>query len=409
MKGRRVLLVGHQTSHEVLTAARDLALSGWEVHVATGAKRSLAGASRFVSSEHRVGAPDVDLGAFTRDVILALDRCKADVVIGCGDPELLSLSAVRAQVPALVPLAAHHLVLDAVDKVRLTSAAAHVGLAVPRTEVADAQAVQNWQGPAIVKPRLHWHPGLKGTSAWASASLATSRTELIRAVQAVQESGREPVLQEPIIGGLIAVSAVRNIDGRLTGLLQQRATRTWPRQTGVSSRAVTTPIDPALADGVRRLLEHLGWVGMVQLQFLQPPSGPPRLLDLNGRPYGSLSLAGAAGLPLLALWLDDATPNLTATRPSDQVLVSRSTVTYSHGGKELQRAWAERRGGLRADLVTSAQAWWGAAHPVANRDDVRPLLRMASLAATGHSRSAAGRILCSVRRRGLKTGRGRNA
>lgn len=407
MRGHRVLLVGHQTSHEVLTAARDLALAGWEVHVATGAKRSLAGASRFVHSEHRVGAPDVDLAAFTRDVIVALDRCKADVVVGCGDPELLSLSAVREQLPASVPLAEHQLVLDAVDKVKLTSAAAHVGLAVPRTEVADAETVASWRGPAIVKPRLHWHPGLTGASAWASASLANSRAELIYAVRAVEESGREPVLQEPIVGDLIAVSAVRNVDGRLTGLLQQRAIRTWPPQTGVSSRAMTTPIDPELADGVERLLEHLGWIGMVQLQFLQPPSGPPRLLDLNGRPYGSLPLAGAAGLPLMALWLGYGLASPTVNLSTDRPLVSQSGVTYSHGAKEFQRALIERRGGLGSDLASSGQAWRGAAHPVADRGDPRPLLRMASLAAGKQGRSVAGCIFDPVRRSWSKIGHGR--
>ena len=241
MTPRRVLLVGHRTSHEVLGAARDLGLAGWEVHVATGARRSLAGASRFVRTEHRVTAPDVDLTAFTQDVRTTILRCGAEVVIGCGDPELVSLSAVRDALPAAVPLAPHPTVLGAVDKLTLVEAAVHVGLAVPHTETADEHTVAAWRGPAVVKPRLHLDPARPGTQRWTPTTITQSPDELARAVRSMSSAGRVPVLQEPIDGELIAVSAVRSADGHLRAIQQQRATRTWPPRTGVSSAPSPSP------------------------------------------------------------------------------------------------------------------------------------------------------------------------
>jgi len=58
---------------------------------------------------------------------------------------------------------------------------------------------------------------------------------------------------------------------------------------------------------VQRLLADLGWIGLMQLQFLVPSDGRPRLVDFNGRLYGSLALAVGAGVNLPALWAATAT------------------------------------------------------------------------------------------------------
>ncbi len=395
MSGRTALLVGHATSHEALAAARDLAGGGWDVHVATGSRRSLAGASRAVRGEHRVTAPDVDLTAFTADVAGAVRASGAEVVVGCGDPELLALSAVREQVPAHVPLADHASVVSAVDKVGLAEATERSGMATPRTVLADDAGLAAWRGAGVVKPRLHWHPGLSGTPSWAGAQLVDDAAGAAGAAGDIRRAGREPVLQELVVGELIAIFAVRARSGAVLALGQQRATRTWPLGAGVSSRAETVPVDADLAAGVLRLLDELGWVGMAQVQLLDAGDGRPRVLDLNGRPYGSLPLAAAAGLSLVSLWLGSESPgpSTASERPAPgadrdrEPLFAAVGARYSRTGPDLRRAATERRGGLAADLRESLVAWWGAAHPVADRTDPLPLARLAAQSATSTARS----------------------
>ena len=387
----RVLLVGHATSREMLAAARCLGRAGHEVIIASGGRRSLAGASRLVQSEHQVPAPDVDVDRFIDAVADTAAATRAEVAIGCGDPELLALSRHRDRIEALVPLAAHDRVVRAVDKLSLVTEAAAVGIAVPETIVADDRAIAAWRGPAVVKARLHWEPGLQGASGgWASAQKVPEGASLTAAVQVVVDAGRSPVLQRPVDGDLIAVAAVCDASGGLIALQQQRATHTWPPGAGISTRAHTVRPDPELVDGVRRLMRRLGWVGMVQLQFLAPADGPPRLIDLNGRPYGSLSLAIAAGLPLPALWLDAfvvggspaASPSASQGEGSpDEIRVGGTGVRYSWLGGDLRRALAERRGGLLPDLAATVRAWPGAAHPVADPADRGPGRRLPLLAA----------------------------
>jgi predicted ATP-grasp superfamily ATP-dependent carboligase len=54
--------------------------------------------------------------------------------------------------------------------------------------------------------------------------------------------------------------------------------------------------------GVARLLADLGWSGVANVQFVRAPGGRPRLIDLNGRLYGSLALAYATGVNVPDLW-----------------------------------------------------------------------------------------------------------
>lgn len=372
----RILLVGHATSREMLAAARCLGQAGHEVAVASGGRRSLPGASRHVRSEHQVPPPDVDVENFIDAVADVAASTRAEVTVGCGDPELLALSRHRDLIPGRVPLASHERVVRAVDKLSLVTEAAAVGIAVPETVVADDQAIAAWQGPAVVKARLHWEPGLQpAKGGWASVQKVPEGASLADAVRVVVDAGRSPVLQRPVDGDLIAVAAVCDASGNLVALQQQRATHTWPPGAGISTRAHTAPPDAELVDAVGRLLRRLGWVGMVQLQFLAPADGSPHLIDLNGRPYGSLSLALAAGLALPALWLDES-----ASGSSPDIRFGAPGVRYSWLGGDLRRALKERRGGLLPDLVETVRAWPGAAHPVADPGDRGPGRRLPLLA-----------------------------
>ncbi len=77
--------------------------------------------------------------------------------------------------------------------------------------------------------------------------------------------------------------------------------------SGASCRAVTVPVDPDLSARAAALFRVLGWFGLAELQFLVPAAGPARLIDLNGRFYGSLALAVRAGANLPASWAALAT------------------------------------------------------------------------------------------------------
>jgi len=146
----------------------------------------------------------------------------------------------------------------------------------------------------------------------------------------------------------------------------------WDQPPRLFALVVTTELavaEPELAAAAGRLLADLRWFGLANLQFLRPADGAPRLIDLNGRFYGSLALAVAAGVNVPDLWarmaVGDPVPSFTSARPG---------VRFQALGEDLRRARAQPRGGLLRDVAGTLAYGVGAAHPHLSLSDPRPAL-----------------------------------
>jgi hypothetical protein len=198
--------------------------------------------------------------------------------------------------------------------------------------------------------------------------------------------GGQAEVQEFLHGELMAYAAVTTPGGRrVAAHSMQVASRVWPPGAGASCRAVSVPVDPELAARAAALLAGLGWFGLAELQFLVPADGIPRLIDLNGRFYGSLALAVAAGANLPATWAALATgrwdqPVVPAAdeREEPDELVEPVTavagVRYCWWEGDLRRAFVERRGGVARDLAGAMYAGVGAVHSTIRWRDPAPAL-----------------------------------
>jgi predicted ATP-grasp superfamily ATP-dependent carboligase len=350
----RALIVEDGFQRGALAAARGLAVAGWEVGIGAPVA-GLATASRFTARHHSLPRPDEP--SFV-DAVAAV-AAGYDLVVPAGDGELLALSAQRARLQAVFPYAAHEVVKRALDKVTLADAAERVGIAVPG---------DSGNGPFVVKPRLTATPGALRVY----ARLAHDRAAAERQAAAIERLGGEPVVQAFVPGELEALTVVADRDGALVASVQQRADRIWPAFTGGSVRAVTVPVDAALRERVGALLREVGWFGLAQVQFQRPSGGDPVLIDLNGRVYGSLSLALAAGVNLPAIWAALATGR--GVPPSKE---ARTGVRYHWLEGDLRRVAAERTG-LGSALTHALRARHGL---WATRDPVPALRHVARLLA----------------------------
>jgi predicted ATP-grasp superfamily ATP-dependent carboligase len=383
----RVLIVGEADSRTALAAVRGLGRAGWVVGVGSTAPGSLATASRWTRQLHRVPPPELAVGAFLDAVNQAIARVGYELVIGADDASVMALSAGRAAIRATVPYGPHDAVLAVTDKLRLGEVAARAGFRTPRTVAGTSANLEAWTGPAVVKCRMHWRPARRGPEPRLEAVLVPDPAEAARRVEEILLAGGEPMLQEVVTGQLMAFVAVVDQRGRLVTRLQQRAERTWPVPTGVSVRAATVPVDPELAKRAAVLLEDLGWFGLVQLQFLATDETDPWLIDLNGRPYGSLALAHAAGLNPVDSWA-----RLATGRPMPEEADATVGARYQWLEGDLRRAWSERRGGLLADVVDCLRHAPAAAHSVSSLADPWPGVRYA-----GHLSGRLARKLRSTR------------
>jgi predicted ATP-grasp superfamily ATP-dependent carboligase len=359
----RALIVEDGFQRGALAAARGLAAAGWEVGIGSPVA-GFAAASRFTARHHALPRPDEP--GFVDAVAAA--AVGYDVVFPAGDGELLALSAQRDRVPATFPYAAREVVERTLDKVTLAEAAVRVGIAVPG---------DSGDGPFVVKPRVT----ASSRALRVYARLAHDRAEAEREAAEITRLGGEPVVQAFVAGELEALTVVADRDGALVASVQQRADRIWPALAGGSVRAVTVPVDPGLRDRVAALVRELGWFGLAQIQFQRAAGAEPVLIDLNGRFYGSLSLALAAGVNLPAIWAALATGQ--EGPPGRE---ARTDVRYHWLEGDLRRVAAERTG-LGSALSYALRARHGLWSP---RDPV-PAVR--------HAARLAGRAPRRLRRR----------
>jgi predicted ATP-grasp superfamily ATP-dependent carboligase len=363
----RVLIVEDGLGPHPLVAARSFGAAGWFVGIGSPARGGRAASSRYVSAWHPVPPAEDDEQAFVAATAAAVASEHYDLVFGADDVEVLALSAARAVLAArgaAFPYPEHEAVLRTIDKLAITRAAEQAGVGVPRTlDIPGGQAElpADLRFPVVVKARLHWTPGQR------------------------------------IEGGLGALTLLLDRSGRVRAQLQQEAERISPFwHNSVAAR--TVPVDADLAERVAAMLRNLGWWGLVNLQFLLPAGTwngtgadtTPYLIDVNGRFYGSIALARAAGLDLPVLWAgvaQEASPGSAPTR------TGQPGVRYQSLEEDLRRAVAERRGGLIADLRTTVGYASGAAHSTWSSDDRRPAVRRTGRLIRSESRELARRLL----------------
>jgi predicted ATP-grasp superfamily ATP-dependent carboligase len=102
------------------------------------------------------------------------------------------------------------------------------------------------------------------------------------------------LLQEYCIGEAHGVEVLAH-EGRALAAFQHRRLREVPITGGASSFRVSVALNPLLFSYASRLLAALEWTGLAMVEF-KVGSGGPRLMELNGRIWGSLPLAVKSGI-----------------------------------------------------------------------------------------------------------------
>jgi predicted ATP-grasp superfamily ATP-dependent carboligase len=366
----RALIVEEGTSRAGLATARALGIAGWTVGVGSPIP-SLTAASRWCTDSHVIPLPERGLKEFLAATRRAVRDGRYAVVIGSGDAEVFALSLGRETLGAVIPYPPHERVLAAFDKLELARVAARAGLETPWTVPATEEAMAALRGPAIMKARHHWLPGMGSAPPRHRTRVVFGRTGArIRAHQIRSRRG-EPILQEMLTGELLAVCVVADHASRVVAAVHQRAERLWPPQIGISTRARTVEPDAQLTRGVSALIRELEWFGMAEIQFLVPSDGRPRIIDFNGRPYGSLALAVQAGVNLPAM----AAAMALGLEPPDHS-EARIGTRYHWLEGDLRRAFEQgRMGGLGRDIADSLRWAPGAVHSIWNVTDPMPAFR----------------------------------
>lgn len=195
------------------------------------------------------------------------------------------------------PAAAARTILDK----RLTGRlATQLGIPVPRSfEVSDSTALDvlapSLPFPLFGKLCNKLQPGYAPSQTGADLMLIQDVSSLRATVTAPVVDDFNHMVQEYCPGHDVMLSVIMH-HGRILTAYQARSLRTVPASGGVTVLARSEPVDPVLCDQLARFLRALSWEGIAQADFRRDPAtGRTVLLEINGRLWGSVSLALAAG------------------------------------------------------------------------------------------------------------------
>lgn len=196
-----------------------------------------------------------------------------------------------------------HIVQRILDKSVTLATAAKVGVPVPVSWVIESAsdleaALAQMRFPIVAKPA----DKTRKTMHWFKTRTFTSAGELRFAFEDQPRFG-EGLLFQTYHGGDGVGIEVLMAGGNLVASFQHRRLSETPPSGGVSVVAVSEPTDSILVEYSVRLLRALEWEGVAMVEFRHDRlTGEAVLMEVNGRFWGSLPLAVAAGMdfPLYA-------------------------------------------------------------------------------------------------------------
>ncbi|MGH3059243.1 MAG: ATP-grasp domain-containing protein, partial [Gaiellaceae bacterium] len=302
------VLVTDASRGSAVSIIRSLGRRGMHVIAADSKARSPGFSSRYAADRLRYPSPDESPEEMVETLLAAARDRSVDLIVPVTDETILPLAAARERfagvctlaIPDARGLAASH------DKMATIDLAANLGIPLPRTELVStvdealpAAAALGW--PVVVKPRFSRI--VRGGRSIERYGVSYAADEAALAEQLGGLEGRcDVLLQEYCAGEGHGVELLAS-EGRPLAAFQHRRLREVPITGGASSFRESVALDPLLFDYSSRLLAALDWTGLAMVEFKLGEEGP-RLMELNGRIWGSLPLAVKSGMDFPAGLVD---------------------------------------------------------------------------------------------------------
>jgi predicted ATP-grasp superfamily ATP-dependent carboligase len=316
---RILVLDGHSAA--ALAVTRSAGRAGhW---VAVGANRGLfaaAKSSRYCRLQFDYPVSTSEPEAFIEAIVDLARTHKIDLIIPVTDWTLGPISVHRQRFSGIskVAMPSQSALEFASDKFRTIELAQSIGIEVPKTAIVvepdDLRPSQWTSFPVVVKDRysVRW---LNGKAVFGSVAYAYSEQDLqSRATERAKAAG-DVLIQEFVHGVGIGFSCFV-VGGKAVLPFQwKRIREVDPRGSGSSARQ-SVALAPELFSRSVELVSRMGFEGIAMVEYKQTPDARLILMEVNGRPWGSIGLPIACGIdyPLhLINWY------LHGTQPPSQI------------------------------------------------------------------------------------------
>jgi predicted ATP-grasp superfamily ATP-dependent carboligase len=317
---RILVLDGHCNAALAFTRSLGRA-SHW---IAVGSNRGIlapAALSRYCCHRFEYPVSTLEPANFFEAVVHIVREHGIDLIMPMTDWTIYPLVQRREQLRGLVRLAAPSLeALETTsDKYRTITVARELKVPVPETllvrSVDDLEAAHGWPYPIVVKDRFsaRW---LANEVVFGSTSYAYSWEDLCQGVQQRLERAGDVLVQQFVEGQGIGFSCFA-LEGKAYVPFQWQRVREENPCGGASSTRESVELDSQVFEFGRNLMVRSNFQGIGMVEFKRRSATDALcLMEINGRPWGSLQLAVDSGIDYprhVAAWF------LQGLRPPEQI------------------------------------------------------------------------------------------
>jgi len=306
------ILVTDGNNRAALAITRSLGRKGYTIVVGATAHPSLASSSKYCSETVFYPCPISSPGKFIDCIIQIIKDCTIDIVLPVSDVTTIPIAAHKATLENFcdVPVADHDAVESAADKARLFHVAKELGVAIPQTIPVNSgnqriDLPEAMKFPLAVKP---CRSRILTDNGWISTSVSyvNKPSELSKTISGIPPRAFPVLLQERIVGPGIGVFTCYN-EGKPIVFFSHRRLREKPPSGGVSVLRESIPVPEQAQKYSELLLNHMSWHGVAMVEFkMDERDNLPKLMEINGRFWGSLQLAIDAGVDFPRLLVEIA-------------------------------------------------------------------------------------------------------
>jgi predicted ATP-grasp superfamily ATP-dependent carboligase len=305
------ILVTDGDNRSALAAVRSLGQKGHRVYAAAENSRNLAACSRHCFCGVAVPSALSDGSAYTKAVADFCRRERIDFVFPMTEQSIYRLNQARSQLPENTVLACPPGdVMQAVsDKAGLFKLAQSIDVNMPKTfHVSGAAGLESMIDkidcfPVVIKPAFSRIAQGNGFLS-GGVRYANNRSELERIYAQSRVLQYPSLIQEKISGPGAGLFTLYDKNRHLAVFSHQRL-REKPPSGGVSVVCQSIAPDREMTAAADRLLSAVGFAGVAMVEFKRDiRDGRAKLMEINGRFWGSLQLAIVCGVDFPGLYLD---------------------------------------------------------------------------------------------------------
>jgi len=305
------VLVTDASDRAALAVIRSLGKKGIEVTAAESSSFNAGFLSRYCKHRALYAPPQRSKKKFVESILGLVKKERFDLLIPVTAFTVIPISENKEDLEKYVRVATpdYETVMKAFDKTQTIRIAAEYNIPCPRTFIIEdlrcvKKTAEEVNYPAVIKPRMKviWTSDqaimLKITHrnyAYNKSDLVVKYTRIAAILKKLGIKNCLPIVQEYIKGEGYGVEVLmHNLEPK--ALFMHRRLREYPISGGASTLRESVADENLMKLGVK-LLKAMEWNGVAMVEFkVDKTDNQPKLLEVNGRLWGSLALAINAGI-----------------------------------------------------------------------------------------------------------------